>query len=29
MSKVFQDIHTAFEHGMTVLVGGFGICEIV
>lgn len=29
MSKVFQDIHTVFEHGMMVLAGGFGICEIV
>ena len=31
MSKVIQDIHTAFEHlenGMTVLAGGFGLCGI-
>lgn len=31
MSKVIQDIHTAFEQledGMTVLAGGFGLCGI-
>src|SRR5699024_6873346 len=31
MSKVIQDIHTAFEHlenGMTVLAGGFELCGI-
>ena len=32
MSKVIQDIHTAFENlehaRMTVLVGGFGLCAI-
>ena len=31
MSKVIQDIHTAFEHlddGMTVLAGGLGLCGI-
>ena len=31
MSKVIQDIHTAFEYledGMTVLAGGFGLCGI-
>lgn len=31
MSKVIQDIHSAFDHlkdGMTVLAGGFGLCGI-